>query len=464
MQPSNAKPLPAGSLPDIDRGIAPNSDENSWLWDQAVVPVGARERRDYDYEQTLSGHRAPIQTTALLQDGRLVTGSVDATLIVWRASTKEDYQRFKSEIDKQLAHLLSPSFEGDMRTYWEAKELLLRQRLVLAELRGHEKAIVCTASASNGRLVSASEDGTLRIWLERLGGSTWESDVLCGHTGAIRCMHILDDNRIVSGAIDGTLRLWTEQSPRSWSYKTLLNHTSSVDAVDSFPNGDLLACCADGTLHVLRRSTEGFGGSVVAHGNIGSGIVKALANDRFISVAPDSASLFWLNSETGVWSCSVLEGLSHAQILPGTGVVAFAEDNSLGVWRCREGGDWEKIASRRDWRDLQGLAVTPCGRIILRTCWMDEGSNRRDVEILLVTADGNLTCEGSFTSKGAEFELRDHALSDGRLGITRKDGTIELYNWRTLERTTARVTADPAHTKGGKSLLGGSLRISDTLR
>ena len=109
-----------------------------------------------------------------------------------------------------------------------------------------------------------------------------------------------------------------------------------------------------------------------------------------------------------------------------------SQDQSVAAFRCNDVGNWEKVAHRSDWRDSKDLAVMPCGRVLLRTCWMDEGHNKRDLEILHVTQDGTLASEVRFTVRGAYSELRDLPLPDGRFGIILDRGAFELYSWKTV--------------------------------
>lgn len=71
-------------------------------------------------------------------------------------------------------------------------------------LHGHEGDIVRLAKFSDGRLVSAGVDGTLRVWASDFMGAT----VLSGHQGSVSEIAILDPNLVISGGRDGTVRLW----------------------------------------------------------------------------------------------------------------------------------------------------------------------------------------------------------------------------------------------------------------
>ena len=77
----------------------------------------------------------------------------------------------------------------------------------VATLEGHKADIDCLQALPDGRIVSGSDDRTLRIWTKSAGGK-WDSEVLSGHNDLVRCLQVLPDGTIVSGSADKTLRIW----------------------------------------------------------------------------------------------------------------------------------------------------------------------------------------------------------------------------------------------------------------
>lgn len=94
----------------------------------------------------------------------------------------------------------------------------------LRTLVGHSGGV--WSSQMVGHLViSGSTDRTLRVWNAKTGQCI---KVLAGHTSTVRCMH-LHDNRVVSGSRDATLRVWS--IPDGRCMRVLVGHIAAVRCV-----------------------------------------------------------------------------------------------------------------------------------------------------------------------------------------------------------------------------------------
>ena len=72
-------------------------------------------------------------------------------------------------------------------------------------LEGHTKAVMCLVQLNDGRVVSGSDDKTLKIWDTITGNCLM---TLQGHTSCVLCLAQLNDGRLVSGGDDHTLRIF----------------------------------------------------------------------------------------------------------------------------------------------------------------------------------------------------------------------------------------------------------------
>ncbi|KAG5311046.1 PREDICTED: F-box/WD repeat-containing protein 7 isoform X2 [Acromyrmex echinatior] len=132
-------------------------------------------------------------------------------------------------------------------------------------LKGHDDHVITCLQFSGNRIVSGSDDNTLKVWSAVTGkclrtlvghtGGVWSSQMsgtivisgstdrtlkvwnaetgqciytLYGHTSTVRCMH-LHGNKVVSGSRDATLRVW--QVDTGECLHVLVGHLAAVRCV-----------------------------------------------------------------------------------------------------------------------------------------------------------------------------------------------------------------------------------------
>lgn len=132
-------------------------------------------------------------------------------------------------------------------------------------LKGHDDHVITCLQFCGSRIVSGSDDNTLKVWSVTTGkclrtlvghtGGVWSSQMsgntiisgstdrtlkvwdietgvckhtLCGHTSTVRCMH-LHGNKVVSGSRDATLRIWNIESGACLN--VLVGHMAAVRCV-----------------------------------------------------------------------------------------------------------------------------------------------------------------------------------------------------------------------------------------
>jgi len=266
---------------------------------------------------TLASHDGWVTALAFLPDGRLVSGSADATVRVWPAPLAAC---------EPGAEFVLEGHVGAVRS------LVPLQAPVFAS-----PADVCFASAG--------DDSTVRIWACSPGAAWRCLAVLAGHGDAVYALVALPDGALLSAAADHALRLWRPQPEGYRCGAALAGHSDFVLAL-ALCAAPLAAVSAgwDATLRVWEGLGRGGDPACarVLRGHVGP--VRAVAplpcGARVVSGGADGGVRIW-RPATGVCErILVPPGAAPATPAPilalqsvGADTLAVAaEDGSLCVW------------------------------------------------------------------------------------------------------------------------------------
>jgi WD40 repeat protein len=197
---------------------------------------------------SLEGHEDQVSAVEFSPDGRtVVTASFDGTLRSWDTATWRPMRESDAGGD---AYGLAFSPDGrwlvagigtypDVRVY-DAETFELRGRL-----EGHADYIQDLAFLGDDRVLSASGDGTVKLW----DLSTLEEIMtLGGHAGPVTNVDVSPDGRLIATAgFDGSAKLWDAGSGAE--LMTFFGHDRIVHSVAFSPDGRFLATASgDGTV------------------------------------------------------------------------------------------------------------------------------------------------------------------------------------------------------------------------
>lgn len=344
----------------MDAGCAaPPGGRAIFVWDRApgAAPVIQRfemKERRLTSPMALSS-RDPIADVAASADGTIVWVRRGDQVTAYDGDTREVLgdvpvraRRIATSIDGSRLALVTPEGRVEMWSRGppggkEGAQPGGQPREIVAglTLRGHSGPVHgVTFSPDGARIVSGSNDETLRVWDAKTGAPIGMP--LRGHTAAVLSVAFSPDgSRIVSGSSDRTLRLWDGNSGRPVG-AALRGHTWEVWNAAFSPDGLLIASVGrDGTLRRWDARTGKATGEPSPEGAEIYSVAFSPIGDLIITGDEAGAVRRW-ESGTGRQVGNPLLGHSEtvygvAYSGDGSRIVSGSKDGTLQLWNARTG-------------------------------------------------------------------------------------------------------------------------------
>ncbi|XP_043917977.1 F-box/WD repeat-containing protein 7 isoform X2 [Protopterus annectens] len=236
-------------------------------------------------------------------------------------------------------------------------------------LKGHDDHVITCLQFCGSRIVSGSDDNTLKVWSALSGkclrtlvghtGGVWSSQMreniiisgstdrtlkvwnaetgecihtLYGHTSTVRCMH-LHEKRVVSGSRDATLRVWDIETGQC--LHVLMGHVAAVRCVQ-YDGRRVVSGAYDFMVKVWDPETETCLHTLQGHTNR----VYSLQFDgiHVVSGSLDTSIRVW-DVETGncIHTLTGHQSLTSGMELKDNILVSGNADSTVKIWDIKTG-------------------------------------------------------------------------------------------------------------------------------
>ena len=288
----------------------------------------------------------------------------------------------------------------------------------VSTLHGHRGAVRSAAVSRSGRILTASDDGTARLW--SLDGSELLS---LAHGGTVYSAELEPTGELMlTAAADGKARLWNRDGEQ---ILTLGGGEHEVRRALFSPDGEQVLTISTGiTARLWSRDGQPLG-MLSGHRDWIRWAAFSPSGDRIVTASDDKTARVW--DRTGT-ARAILErgdtGVTRVAFSPdGALIVTGSVDGTARLW-MRDGTPEANLSEHRD--RISAVAFAPQGGLVLTASW--DGTARLSdlagqptarlvghegaLSSAVFSPDGELVLTASVDGRARVWDLEGNALTD----------------------------------------------------
>ncbi len=207
-------------------------------------------------------------------------------------------------------------------------------------LQGHQDTVRSLAFAQ-GKLISGSDDNTIKIWNLETGACT---HTFQGHQDTVRSLAFAQ-GKLISGSDDNTIKIWNLETGACTH--TFQGHQDTVRSL-AFAQGKLISGSFDHTIKIWDLETGGCTHTLQGHqGGVTS---FTFAQGKLISGSADKTIKVW-DLETGACTQNLHghQGSVRCVALAQGKLISGSCDNTIKIWDLETGACTQTLQGHQSW-------------------------------------------------------------------------------------------------------------------
>ena len=283
----------------------------------------------------LKGHASGVTSVAYSRDGKyIVSGSKDGTVKVW-SSKGNEYKSF--EINHKDKSITSVNFSPDGKRIVGAKDKVVCIWDIKIDYNKrpfeYKKEVTSVVFSPDGKhVVWGAADNTLCI-RETPVNEHKENVIECHKRERIRSVAYIGNNRIISGSNDGTVRFWKVDDTLNGScVDSLLNSTTEAKFAFS-SNGKYVAMASKNTVQIFIDNEKK---TSIEHKSDVTAIAFNSEGNLFVSGSEDYIRIWDIEEYKCIDSISVPDHVNALAFSPKSERVVLGTGEGVYIWKVKE--------------------------------------------------------------------------------------------------------------------------------